>query len=41
LQDGKLSYKESTTLPLFEIALALVRFDHVAGFVEHTDDYRV
>jgi hypothetical protein len=25
------------TLPLFELALVLVRFDHVARFIEHAN----
>jgi hypothetical protein len=37
VQDGKPSFKVTSTSPLFELALVLVRFNHLASFILHAD----
>jgi hypothetical protein len=38
LQDGKPSFKKTSTSPLFEIARVLVGFGHVARFIVNPND---
>jgi hypothetical protein len=37
LQDGKPSFKGTSTSPLFEISRVLVRFEHIARIIIHAD----